>query len=114
MAALLNENTEVETQGAPNAARAGGDMSKGCKRYAVDLSAYFDGELEGDALTDLERHLDRCEGCRDTLQRLRKLRNALHALARPPRRQHSILDDLKARMEEADEDPPDSDDPLPC
>jgi len=81
-------------------------MSKGCKAYAVELSAYFDGELEADEQARLEAHLTECAGCRDTLQRLGKLRTALHALSRPPHRRGSILQDLQARLLE--EEPPDS------
>lgn len=87
--------------------------AKACKSYAVDLSAYFDGELEGDALERLEAHLAACTGCRETLRRLGTLRHALHALARPPRRRRSILEDLQARLaEEGDADPAAPDEPL--
>lgn len=75
-------------------------MSKGCKTYAVDLSAYFDGELEGEAAERMEKHLGTCEGCREALGRLGKLRSALHSLARPSQPGRSILSDLKARMAE--------------
>ena len=89
-------------------------MGKGCKAYAVDLSAYFDGELEGAARQDMEAHLGACEGCRDTLQRLARLRSALHAMARPTgRRSRSVLEDLKARLaEEEGWDASPSDKPL--
>jgi len=75
-------------------------MSKGCKTYAVDLSAYFDGELEGEAAERMKTHLGGCDGCREALDRLGKLRSALHSLARPSQPGRSILSDLKARMAE--------------
>ncbi len=75
-------------------------MSEGCKSYAADLSAYFDGELEADEQQRIEAHLADCAECQDTLQRLRKLRGALNALSRPPRRHGSILQDLQARLKE--------------
>jgi anti-sigma factor RsiW len=78
-------------------------MNKACKPYAVDLSAYFDGELAGEERQAMEAHLADCEGCRDTLARFRKMRTALHELARPPRKRQSILADLKARL--AEEEP---------
>lgn len=113
MAPLTEGKAAGKAREAAGLSSGEGPMSKGCKSYAVDLSAYFDGELEGDSLERMERHLDGCEGCRDTLERLGKLRSALHSLARPPRRRNSILDELKARMEE-EEDPPKGDDPMPC
>jgi anti-sigma factor RsiW len=88
-------------------------MSKGCKSFAVDLSAYFDGELEGDSLRHMEAHLADCAGCRDTLKRFSKLRSALHALARPPRR-GSILEDLQSRLAEEDEPAGEAGKPLVC
>jgi anti-sigma factor RsiW len=88
-------------------------MGKGCKAYAVDLSAYFDGELEGAPLQAMETHLAACEGCRDTLQRLARLRSALHAMTRPTgRRGRSVLEDLKARLADEDPDGEAGDDPL--
>jgi len=80
-------------------------MNKACKPYAVDLSAYFDGELEGDELKAMEAHLSECEGCRNTLARFGKMRSALHELARPPRKRQSILEDLKARLAEEEPSP---------
>jgi anti-sigma factor RsiW len=88
-------------------------MATGCKAYAVQLSAYFDGELEGAELQAVEAHLAGCDGCRNTLQRLGKLRHALHTLARPTGRQsRSILDDLKARLAEEEDDAAPPDKPL--
>ena len=81
-------------------------MSKGCKAYALELSAYFDDELEGDAHQRIEQHLAECSACRDTLRRLGRLREALHTLARPKSGQRSILQDLQERLGEAEEDAP--------
>ncbi len=78
---------------------AGTDMSdKACKAYSVDLSAYFDGELEGDELARLEAHLDDCDACRGSLDRFTQLRSALNSMAKPPRRRGSILDELQAKL----------------
>lgn len=79
--------------------------AKGCKAYAVDLSAYFDHELQGTALERMEAHLEVCENCREALVRLGTLRKALHALARPPRRRRSILEDLQMRLAEEESEP---------
>lgn len=115
MVRLTADKVQPHTQGTPDATAGEGRMSKGCKAYAVELSAYFDGELRGDALARMESHLAACENCRDTLARLRKLRNAMHALSKPPRRRSSILEDLKARMQqEGDLDDPEDEPQLPC
>lgn len=96
-----------QTSSGKAAGRAGG-----CKAYAVDLSAYFDNELQGPARERLTEHLATCAKCRETLRRLGTLRNALHALAKPPRRRRSILEDLQARLAEEDDETPASDKPL--
>jgi anti-sigma factor RsiW len=110
MAPVTDEKSERANDRSPGAAGSRGGTSKACKTYEVELSAYFDGELEGAALQRMEAHLAGCAGCRDTLQRLGKLRKALLAMAKPPRRRRSILEDLQARLaeegaEEAAEEP---------
>lgn len=75
-------------------------MSKGCAKYSLDLSAYFDGELEGEALTRLQEHLDECEACQAALDKFRRIREAMTQLARRPGGSKSILDAVRARLEE--------------
>ena len=106
---VYRDDFEPSAHGPSRVQAQGGTMSKGCKDYAVDLSAYFDGELEADEQQRIEAHLAECAGCKDTLQRLRNLRGALNALSRPPRRRGSLLQDLQARLqeEERSESPPD-------
>lgn len=79
-------------------------MSVGCKKYSVELSAYFDGELEGEELAALEAHLDGCEGCRADLQGLERLHGAMASLSRPPLSRGSILEELNARLHLDDEE----------
>lgn len=93
-----NNKCEFDPRGYGRIALGEATMGKGCKAYAVELSAYFDGELEGKALRDIEAHLVGCDSCRHTLDRLTKLRVALHSMARPNRRRGSILEDLRARL----------------
>ena len=83
-------------------------MSKECRKYSVDLSAYFDGELEEKEAAELKTHLRGCKGCSDSLERLRSLHNALTSLNRPALGGRSVLEDLKARLhlDDAPEDAP--------
>ncbi len=85
------------------------DMNNGCEKYSVELSAYFDGELEGEELTIMEGHLETCEGCRHSLGRLKKLHGALTSLSAPPLRQRSVLAEIKSKLHlDEDEEEDDS------
>ena len=84
------------------------DMNKGCEKYSVELSAFFDGELESEEKSIMEAHLETCEGCRHSLGRLKQLHGALASLSAPPLRQRSILDEIKSKLnldEEEEDDP---------
>ena len=52
-------------------------MDADCKKYAVNLSSYFDGELHGNALAKLESHLESCAYCQGELETYNKIRKAL-------------------------------------
>jgi hypothetical protein len=72
---------------------------KDCQEFAVELSAYFDGELEGDSKAALERHLEHCESCHKRLDGMTRLRVALTALAQPGvKRGGSVMDLLKDKL----------------
>lgn len=73
-------------------------MTKGCQKYSVDLSAYFDGELDEEEEAALKVHLEQCEGCSGSLKRMQSLRNALTSLNRPSLGGRSVLEDLKAKL----------------
>lgn len=75
-------------------------MGQACEKYAVDLSAYFDGELEGEELAELEAHLTECEACRASLEQMGAISSAMHTIASPPRRRGSILDALREKLDE--------------
>lgn len=72
----------------------------GCPEYRVDLSAYFDGELDGESLLRMEQHLQQCEGCQASLAKLRKLRSAMSELGRGAREGQSVLEALRKRLED--------------
>lgn len=89
------------------------EMSKGCKPFSVDLSAYFDDELEGGELERMEAHLGECGGCRESLEKLKRLRNALSTMRKTPTHHRSVLEDLKAELALENEDSPGGS-RLPC
>ena len=90
-------DTDMATKTA-NAAAA----NKACRRLFVDLSAYSDGELEGEAKTQVEQHLLDCEACRLRLDQMIHMRyQALRALATPGvPRGRTLLDLLKQKRDE--------------
>jgi len=72
---------------------------RACQDLAVDLSAYFDGELAGEEKAALERHLDSCESCRKRLDGMARLRIALTGLTQPGiKRGGSVMDLLKDKL----------------
>jgi len=71
---------------------------KSCEPFSADLSAYFDGELDGADGAALELHLSACEACRRKLDQMRSLRSAMTRLAAATPRGASVLDLLKAEM----------------
>ena len=74
-------------------------MSKDCKPFSVELSAYFDDELEGEELEGMEAHLSNCEDCQQSLKKLNVLRNALATMSKTPTHRRSVLEDLKAKLD---------------
>lgn len=89
------------------------EMSKDCKPFSVELSAYFDNELEGEELKDMEAHLSDCEKCREGLEKLQRLRNALSTMRKTPIHHRSVLDDLRAKLALENEDDSPEESPLP-
>ena len=83
-------------------------MTVECKKYSVDLSAYFDGELEGEDLSRMETHLATCDNCRAGLDKLTLLRSAMTSISQSPVHRRSVLDDLKAKLKLGDKDEPES------
>ncbi len=72
--------------------------AKSCEQFSTDLSAYFDGELDGADRAAMELHLSACEACRNTLDRMRILRSAMTRLSAAMPRGGSVLDQLKAEL----------------
>ncbi len=83
-------------------------VSKACRQLFVDLSAYSDGELEGEARATIEQHLLVCEACRLRLDQMIRMRyQALRALATPGQsRGRSVLDVLKEKRDEEERPAP--------
>jgi anti-sigma factor RsiW len=67
----------------------------------MELSALFDGELEGEQRQVVEAHVQGCEACRKRLDGMGRLRRALSALSEPRRKGgRSVLEMLKDKLED--------------
>ena len=71
-------------------------MNDECKQLAVDLSAYFDQELDEAETRAVESHLADCADCRESLEKMGRLRAALHTAPPPPLEQKLIQDLMQA------------------
>jgi anti-sigma factor RsiW len=78
--------------------RQTGSEAKSCERLSLNLSAYFDGELDGEDRAAVELHLGECEACGGKLEQMRALRSAMTRLSVAMPRGGSVLDMLKAEM----------------
>ena len=74
-------------------------MKDSCSKYSVDLSAYFDGELEAEAESALQKHLKDCESCRVNLEKMRLIRSAMSGFGKGSvRGPGSVLESLRSRL----------------
>ncbi|HUJ74443.1 MAG TPA: zf-HC2 domain-containing protein [bacterium] len=88
-------------------------LRKDCGQIAVDLSAYFDGELAGRSKAAVELHLSTCEACRKRLAGMAQIHHALNTLADPTsQRRGSVLELLKSKLDQAE--PADTDSQHMC
>ncbi|MBI3993613.1 MAG: zf-HC2 domain-containing protein [Candidatus Lambdaproteobacteria bacterium] len=79
-------------------------MKQACAEMAVELSAYFDGELAPDERAAVKAHLDDCPACREALRGMERLHDAFSALsaARPVLSQRKpLFQDIMAKLDEA-------------
>jgi len=51
-----------------------------CDKCKIQLHAYLDGELEGQAFAEVEHHVGQCPDCKTELDRLVKMRELLQEL----------------------------------
>jgi len=79
------------------------ENSISCEERLVDLSAYYDGELDGDSHNEMEIHLNGCQACRETLSEMSRLSTALHSMVGNRGPQKSLLDEIMMRVK-AEED----------
>lgn len=68
-------------------------MEKECREITDRLSAYLDGEVEGQDLEELVRHLEECGCCRHCLAEIKAVRESLRKMPAP-----EIPRDLKDRL----------------
>ena len=73
-----------------------------CKRYAVDLSAYFDRELDQPRTEEVEKHLTRCPPCRGDLALMGRVSQLLSAQKYRQRPNSSLSRDLQSQLDEID------------
>lgn len=69
-----------------------------CGKFAVDLSAYHDNELEGKERDAMKRHLDGCGSCRRDLEKMTKISSAMNSLNQPADLELRLLEDLKKTL----------------
>lgn len=64
----------------------GSVQDSACEKVIPSLESYFDGQLNGTVIADVELHLERCEACRGRMRVLSALREGLrdHAPAEAP------------------------------
>ena len=74
-------------------------MSGECDRIAVDLSAYFDEELDPGEAAAVKAHLDGCARCRAQLDKMRGLRRALNSSSAATLPEHRLLKDLMRALQ---------------
>ena len=75
-------------------------MSKSCPEFSVDLSAFFDGELETEENERIENHLAECDDCRDQLDKFLAIRMAMRDRVKEGLRgRKSIFDAIKDQLE---------------
>ena len=69
-----------------------------CGKFAVDLSAFHDSELEGQERDAMKRHLEGCESCRRDLEKMTKISSAMNSLNQPADLELRLLEDLKKTL----------------
>jgi anti-sigma factor RsiW len=86
------------TSAMTNKRQTASQAAKTCEQLSMELSAYFDGELDGQERAAVELHLSECEICSAKLDQMKKLRRAMTGLSATMPRGGSVLDMLKAEL----------------
>jgi anti-sigma factor RsiW len=91
---MITETTAVDDQDL--------GMDKACEEMALELSAYFDGELTPAEHGRIESHLNGCESCNNALEDMGRLRSAFQALESPERSlRKPIFKEILAKLNES-------------
>jgi anti-sigma factor RsiW len=69
-----------------------------CRNVVSRLNAYLDGELSGRDRERVEQHLGECGRCREALERLRAVADALAQLPTPPAVREGFANRVLARV----------------
>lgn len=75
-------------------------MGENCQSFSVDLSAFFDGELEGEELSAIETHLESCTRCAGELEKMRKLSGAIHRASEGSPVRRPLFQEIMSRLGE--------------
>ena len=73
-----------------------------CYAYAVDLSAYFDRELDPGRVDPLETHLDGCGSCTANLEQMRELSAAMGKVSRIQAPRRPLIEELLTELDRVD------------
>lgn len=85
-------------------------MNMSCPEFSVDLSAYFDGELESEEIITIETHLKTCDGCQASLAQFNAIRKAMKTrLAEGLKGRKPIFEAIREQLEAEQEESDDSD-----
>ena len=69
-----------------------------CKKLREVLDAYVDRELSPDAAAQAEAHLAECNACRNAVERLARLREAVRATAGKPEAPAHLLEHVQSSL----------------
>ena len=75
-----------------------------CEAIAVDLSAFYDGELEGERSAAVEAHLRDCLACRSHLENMSKLSKALHSIGSLGAPRRPLVEELLREFDKEDQE----------
>jgi len=81
---------------------SGDNMEKACKAFAVDLSAFLDGELNTAEAKIVSEHVAHCTHCQDSLAKMRKIHEAMGSLVRQRPTGSGIISGLMGETQPAE------------
>lgn len=77
-------------------------MGSECGKFVVNLSAYFDEELEDAAAEAMKRHLMTCEACRADLEKMGHIHELFAATVKMLPGRNTMVEDIFAKLKQAE------------